>query len=61
MIRNVLRHLFRPHCAPPLPEVRLSTVEERDEVAEKTQEIIARMERLRLEAERHALRRMAER
>lgn len=61
MIRNLLRRLFRPHRpTPPPPDVTLTTREERNDITARTFEIRARMERLRLEAERPALRRMHE-
>jgi hypothetical protein len=57
MIGNLLRHLFHPHGKhPPPPSVRLTTEAEKRRLEERQREITARMERLRLEAERPALR-----
>jgi hypothetical protein len=57
MIGNLLRHLFKPHDKyPPPPAVNVTTEAEKRRLEERQREITARMERLRLEAERPALR-----
>lgn len=62
MIRTFLRRLFQPYRpTPPIPDVQLTSREERRDINEKMIEIQARMERLQLEAERPALRRIYER
>jgi hypothetical protein len=57
MIAELWRRLIHPHPpTPPPPDVELTSDDEQDRINRRRQEVTAVLERLRLDAERPALR-----